>query len=78
MVGEVLAEAGILLDVLAHQLGLRLEVLKNGEICHEKLSISFVMSDTFRVVHHPGARRTGVMSSTLRSGVSQLGSSSQG
>ena len=69
MIGEVLAEAGILLDVLADQLGLRLEILQNGEVSHWN-SFLIVMSDTVRVVHHPGARRTGVMaSSPLKSGM---------
>src|SRR5690625_3992814 len=69
MIGEVLAEAGILLDVLADQLGLRLEILQNGEVSHWN-SFLIVMSDTARVVHHPGARRTGVMaSSPLKSGM---------
>src|SRR5699024_10102604 len=63
MIGEVLAEAGVLLDVLADQLGLRLEILQNGEVSHWN-SFLIVMSDTVRVVHRTGARRTGVMDSS--------------
>src|SRR5699024_2630857 len=63
MIGEVLAEAVVLLDVLADQLGLRLEILQNGEVSHWN-SFLIVMSDTVRVVHRSGARRTGVMDSS--------------
>src|SRR5699024_9652751 len=57
--GEVPAEAGVLPDALADQLGLRLEILQNGEVSHWN-SCLIVMSDTVRVVHRSGARRTGV------------------